>query len=405
MTKTEDGLVVSCDACGSRYRMPRSAVGPEGCKVRCPSCQGTLVVFPGPGGRVPIDLEPPTADVPLTPVTARPAPPRSPDPTDAPDPWDTAALSVTPPPPRRFQNGGGGAFSTTPVSTPRLPHPDAIPIRMTPPPRTATAAPTRSRSARPPVARTDAPPIRRRHQALGQTLHTAPTEPVPTPRRHTPLPDSSPPPRAVTEPTAPGRGFAVRTHPGAANRTGSTGASLPSRATPVPGAPPLSYAPPWSQTPFGPPGPWTHPGVTATPVGWVPTGTPAPVHAPWSDPRSAPTPVVALDRATVFGFLALSVVIGVLCFIVGLSWDRLSAPPPTAGPILEARSADGPAVRVLSPAPRWRTEPRLPRLEARPAARPEVREPSPPVAPAVVSPPRPTFSVEASDVRDPWADE
>lgn len=412
MTKTEDGMVVSCDTCRARYRLPRTAVGTEGCKVRCPSCAGMLVVFPAPHGRVPIDLEPPTVDVPLTPIATLPPgsqpPRRDPDPTDAPDPWRASTLSVTPPPPRRHQ--GHGAFSTTPVSTPRLPHPDAVPVRMSPPPRTATAAPPRTRSARPPAARTDAPPVRRRTAPPQLTATPAPrpprtepmapsrpvsTEPERSPRSHVPAS-----PRSVTEPAAPRRGFAVHTHPGAVNRTGSTGGGVPSRATPAPASAPLSYAPPWSQGPGmgAQPTSWTHPGVMTPPPGWVPTATPAPVHTAWEPVR--PSAVVALDRVTVFGFLGLSAVIGILCFLVGISWDRLSSPPPTPGAVYEVRAE--PALQVLPPSgPRWRPEPRLPRLQARPAAQPVVER----AAPAPRPLPKPTFSVESSDVRDPWADE
>lgn len=398
-TPTDEVLTVTCERCASSFQAPREAVGPEGCKVRCPTCSGPLLVFPD-DRPVPIDADPTTVDLPLQPalgVPVRPpgsVPPRrgparaeaTDDPTDAPDPWATAALSVTPPPPRRY---GMGSFSTTPISEPRL-VPDAITrgsLQVGPPPRTATGAPPR--------ARTDAPPRKPSAASMAPTA-------APSSRRST---GPALPPRAVTSPGAPRRGgFAVATQPQLPNRTGPTDGGPPRRdsATPTP-AHPMSYAPPW--------------GAHSTPF-TAPTATPAP-HAAWSaqgSPMVHGTPMMASyaswnthgptaprqevpvfhERRAMAALLAVVLLVGLLGAVLGTTFERVifGEPAPT---IVRVPVVQPAPLQVLPPTgPRWEPEPRLPQLQVRPIRQRPAPRPASPGTP---------FSVEASDLQDPWADE
>lgn len=432
MQTTDPMLTVTCSACSASFQAPREAVGPNGCKARCPGCSGPLLLFPD-DRPVPIDAEPTTVDIPLTPagLPVHPVgsvPPRRKrtvteerpsDPTDAPDPWVASTLSVTPPPPRRY---GGTSFSTTPISSTRLVplSAEAIPIRMTPPPRTATGAPPR--------IRTEAPPRR-----PGPTAATEPRAPV---RRSTQPPVS---PRAVTAPGAPRRGgFAVSTQPQLPNRTGPTDGASPSRRTAGDGIDnPISYAPPWgAQQGWGAPGsytgspatpvgvphptatpapgpfsawasPYTHPGVTGTHPG-APTMTPAPgaplmmsYGQPWGV-TAAPVGArwdapITLERKAVVALLVVVLVVGIAGSLLGAGGQRLLFADPSPAVVHVPVPASRP-LEVLPPLPRWEPEPRLPQLQARPAPR-RLPDLAPPTKPAAA------FSVESSDVRDPWADE
>ncbi|MCA9567109.1 MAG: hypothetical protein KC656_04675 [Myxococcales bacterium] len=120
---------------------------------------------------------------------------------------------------------------------------------------------------------------------------------------------------------------------------------------------------------------------------------------PWGMPAQPEPPPkgLVLERDTVLGVLAIAVFVGLLGFMVGLGFRSGQPAPP--GPAVAPAGAALP-LQVLSPSapPRWEPEPPLPRLQARQPGTGSV----PPPLPSVRSEP---FSVEASDVRDPWADD
>lgn len=136
--------------------------------------------------------------------------------------------------------------------------------------------------------------------------------------------------------------------------------------TPAPVGSPMmmSYGQPW--------------GVTAAPAG-----------NRWDAP-------VALERKAVIALLVAVLIVGIVGSLLGAGGQRLLYADPAPAVVHVAAPSSHP-LQVLPALPRWDPEPRLPQLQARPASRRLPR----------VTPTRPgaAFSVESSDVRDPWADE
>lgn len=185
----------------------------------------------------------------------------------------------------------------------------------------------------------------------------------------------------------------------------------------------MSYGTPWGAwsaqpTPVGVP---RHTGTPAPVAAWaaypqvgMPMGTPAPVlqGRTWAtpvpagawEPRWMPAVVLGMERGTLAALLGVVLLVGCIGAFVGASSQRLFSPTVTA-PTTVPVQATRPPLQVLPPAlpdMRWEREPTLPQLQARPMVVAPQPAPAPVAAPV---PRRAPFSVESSDVRDPWADE
>lgn len=394
-------MIVRCESCAARYRVPTQRVGERGAKLKCPACGDVLLVRP-PGvprfdqagsakdlptedwvpeavtDQIPVmglsEAEPGPEDVPTAikalfagtgemltvhppgtvPPVQRAVAPRTPAVTSAP----RGALSVTPPPPR--PTARPDAFLSRPTDRESV-RPPANRAAQGMPPRQAGQPPPRVGSLEwngtiPP------PALREDDRRVGVTA------------------------QQEAQRVTLGGGFP--TAPAAPNRTGPTGGGVPPRATygstPPPPDPTPTYAPPWGATPGGPP-PWA--GTPGAPPPWQAwgTGAPPPTHpgAPWGagypthpghpgltyappwgtgvpvgthpgppmvtswQPTWVPAVVLGMERRTLAALLGVVLVVGFVGGCMGVGTSQLAS---WVGGAL-GRGADVPTVPVQGTPP------------------------------------------------------